>query len=183
MRKAFHRGALMALFSLGASAANAFDALALTVGNGLDDTLIQSGDISTAHVIGADGFIAAEFPKAFRFLNVDQNLINVHIANAQSRKDSTAFDQLNLAAVSALWRWRGNTAFADAGIGLAYLSESRFEEVKMGSKTNFALDFAVGVQWTPTLDISLRYRHYSNGYTQSPNPGLDFLVLQTAFHF
>lgn len=177
------RIALALLLTLIANSAKAFDSLALTVGNGMNDTLIQSGDISTAHIIGVDGFFEAEFPKAIRFLNVDQNYINVHAASAQSRKDAEAYDQLELAAVSALWRWRGETAFADAGIGLAYLSEQRFEEVKMGSKANFVLDFALGVQWSPNLDISLRYRHYSNGYTESPNPGLDFLVLQTAFHF
>ena len=183
MAENFSRAALALLFSVMASSANAFDSLALTIGNGLDDTLIQSGDISTAHIIGVDGFIEAEFPKAIRFLKVDQNFINVHAASAQSRKNAEAYDQLELAAVSALWRWRGETAFADAGIGLAYLSEQRFEEVKMGSKANFVLDFALGVKWSANLDISLRYRHYSNGYTESPNPGLDFLVLQTAFHF
>lgn len=158
-------------------------AVGASIGTGLDDTLIQSGDISAADFAGLDLHIDYAFTDALQLLNVSKTYFNVHLAQARASRD-LANNEIDVFGVSAMWRWQSQSkVFFDAGIGLAYLSEDRFLKVKMGSQENFVLDFALGYQWSTRWDMSLRYRHYSNGYTQSPNPGLDFAVAQISYWF
>ena len=158
-------------------------AIGATFGTGLDDTLIQSGDISAADSVGADLYFEYDFAEALKILNVSKTLFNVHFAQARASA-ALANNEIDVMGVSALWRWQSRSGvFFDAGVGLAYLSEDTFLKVKMGSQENFVLDFALGYQFSSHWDMSLRYRHYSNGYTQSPNPGLDFAVAQVNYWF
>ncbi|MCQ3829627.1 acyloxyacyl hydrolase [Microbulbifer elongatus] len=67
--------------------------------------------------------------------------------------------------------------FGEFGIGAAYLTERSFGAIDLSTNLNFSLHFAGGYTLDNGHTVSLRYSHFSNGYTNSPNPGFDFASL------
>mgnify|MGYP000536633849 CR=1 FL=1 len=67
--------------------------------------------------------------------------------------------------------------FGEVGIGAAYLDERDFADIGLSTNLNFSLHFAAGYTFPGNSVASLRYSHFSNGYTNNPNPGFDFFSL------
>jgi hypothetical protein len=90
----------------------------------------------------------------------------------------------NILEIKPILRWYPNSEarglFGEAGIGAAYLSNQSFGAIDLTTKWNFALHFAAGYRFSNSA-FSLRYSHFSNGYTNTPNPGFDFASLN--WHF
>ncbi len=165
------------------NAASALDAVGLVLGKGLNDQLIQSKNIASTEIVGLDLRWQTDWQQTFAWANVDELHINLQLAHWQGRHLGES-EQMNLLALSALWRWQhADNWFADAGVGVTRLSKDVYEEVTLAGRNQFALDFAVGKQLAERWELSLRYRHYSNGYTARPNPGLDGAVLLLSHRF
>ncbi len=151
-------------------------ATGVVIGKGMDDMLLQSGDIGSTDVLGVDLRWQTDWQSTFDFAAVDAVYLNGQWARWEGEHKGEP-DSLDVLAVTVNWRWQDARWFADAGVGLAHLSDSRHEEVHLSGTEQFALDFAAGYAFGNSAELSLRYRHYSNGYTESPNPGLDVVVL------
>lgn len=163
--------------------AQALDGAGLVLGKGMDDTLIQSGSIASTDIVGIDLRWRIAGEDWFDWAQVDELHVNVQLAHWQGRHLGEQ-EQMDLLAVAALWRWRYPAHwFADASVGATRHSERIYEEVELAGRNQFALDFAVGKQLSERWELSLRYRHYSNGYTARPNPGLDGAVLLLSHRF
>lgn len=171
----------MVALSLLASEVAALDAAGLVFGKGLNDDLIQSGDIASTEIAGVDLRWHTDWADYFSWAEVDQTYVNVQFAHWSGAHLGRRED-MDVAALTALWRWHHDDGwFADAGVGVSRLTDRVYEEVELASRNQFALDFAVGKQLAKNWELSLRYRHYSNGYTKSPNPGLDGAVLLLSY--
>lgn len=168
---------LLCLAWLLVTPAEALDSVGLVFGKGLNDKLIQSGNIASTEIVGLDLQWRTDWQDHFAWANVDSTRVNLQVAHWRG-EHLGAPHELDLIAVSALWRWQhAEHWFGEAGVGVSRLSERVYEEVEMAGRNQFALDFAIGRELSEQWQMSLRYRHYSNGYTQRPNPGLDGVVL------
>lgn len=163
------------------------EALSLSLAKGLDEKLIQSGSIASAGGGGLSLYWAADTHRWFSLFRVDDSRIELHASRLHGEHRGRR-DRLEVLALSSVWRWtldaRGHL-WGEAGVGLAKLSDERFEVVRMAGTDVFALQ--AGLHWT--LDaagnwaLAMRYRHYSNGYTRSPNPGVDYADLALTWRF
>ncbi|GAB2900134.1 acyloxyacyl hydrolase [Microbulbifer echini] len=95
--------------------------------------------------------------------------------------------QQNIIEIKPVLRWYPQNeplgSFAEAGVGASYLSQREFGDIQLSTKVNFALHFALGYRFTSGHTLSLRYSHFSNGYTNVPNPGFDFASINGHFSF
>lgn len=66
--------------------------------------------------------------------------------------------------------WR---PFVEAGIGVAYFSDSFVGDQDLGSRAHFEDRFGVGVDISDTDAIRLRVIHYSNAGLEAPNQGIN----------
>lgn len=165
------------------TASNADEAVGLALGKGLNDVLIQSGDIASTEIIGLDWRHHVDAAAWFDWADVDAVYLNLQLAHWRGDHLSRS-ERMNVLALTALWRWwLPQQWFADAGVGVARHSERLYESVELAGRNQFALDFAIGQTLGPDWEWSLRYRHYSNGYTADPNPGLDGAVLLLSYRF
>lgn len=163
--------------------ASALDAAGLVLGKGLNDALIQSDNIASTEIAGVDLRWRTEAADWFDWAEVDELHINLQLAHWRGDHLGER-EHLNTIALAALWRWQHeNDWFFDASVGAARHSERRYEEVELAGRNQFSLDFAVGRQFAEHWEWSVRYRHYSNGYTARPNPGLDGMVLALSRRF
>ncbi len=163
------------------------EALSLSLAKGLDEKLIQSGSIASAGGAGLSLHWAADTHRWFSLFGVDDSRIELHASRLHGEHRGRR-DRLEVLALSSVWRWSLDAQghlWGEAGVGLARLSDERFEVVRMAGTDVFALQG--GLHWT--LDeagawaLALRYRHYSNGYTRSPNPGVDYADLALTWRF
>lgn len=175
--------ALLGSVLLGPSLALALDAAGLVLGKGLNDALIQSDNIASTEIAGVDLRWRTDAADWFDWAEVDELHVNLQLAHWRGDHLGEC-EHLNTIALAALWRWQHEADwFFDASVGAARHSERRYEEVELAGRNQFSLDFAVGRQFAERWEWSLRYRHYSNGYTARPNPGLDGMVLLLSRRF
>ena len=165
---------------------NTIAATSLTIssGTGLDETLIQSGNISstTANGLLFNTNIANNL-NLFSF-NFDMNL---EIAGYQLKGRHNDLDEeMDIFHIKPKVRWDSESNYhIDVGLGIATISEQKWEEITFSGTTQFALSVGIGLDLgaDDQLSVDLVYNHYSNGYTRSPNPGLDFLTLNIGYKF
>lgn len=107
--------------------------------------------------------------------------------------DSTAGGNKDVAAVEfkPVFRLReatpaGVSPYAEFGIGLALLSDSRIHARKdMGSDYHFASHIGLGLRFGEKgrFELGYRFEHYSNAGIERPNPGIDFHLVRLQYHF
>lgn len=93
----------------------------------------------------------------------------------------------DIAEIKALMRWYPDNSFngyfAEFGLGGAHLSNTEYNDIPLDTNLNFAVQFSGGYRWSNGLMFSLRYSHFSNAFTNEPNPGLDFAGANLHFSF
>ena len=180
--------AILALLLL-TSIANAEQALIVGIGKGMDNTLIQSHPISNVE--------QTELSWAYKLEDVDElaewGLIGhfewwfqagyAHLSGAHFGDKVTN----HIAQIKPILRWYPNAKagqlFYEAGVGVAYLSKKDFKQIHMPTTLNFAVHAAAGWKFSDLMSLSLRYSHFSNGYINTPNPGLDYMSLNLHWAF
>jgi len=78
----------------------------------------------------------------------------------------------------------GKCPFAlEGGFSPTLLSRYRFGGADFGGRLQFTTQ--IGLRWylTDRLAVGLRFQHMSNGGLESPNPGLNFEMLELSYHF
>jgi len=154
-------------------------------GMGMDSTLIQSSSISNANQWEASW--SKKLDKSF---NNDwgawQWWLQAGYIHLQGHQNGMT-EYLNIIEVKPILRWLPGQAqkgfFLEGGLGLSSLSKKQFETIRVQTKGNFTIHFGTGWKWSDQILMSLRYSHFSNGYTHTPNPGLDTLSLNLHWSF
>lgn len=158
--------------------------LYLGVGKGLNDQLIQSGNIASTEALELG--LAGDSDWQPAVLDRMHSRLRLEIAAAHLRGEHRGRENtLNIGLLRPVLRWQmASNYFADLGLGYAHLSSARFEEIRMAGQHNFTLMAGAGWQTDDgRYALGLRYNHFSNGYTASPNPGLDYATLAFSYHF
>ncbi|HEY8569028.1 acyloxyacyl hydrolase [Microbulbifer sp.] len=146
-------------------------------GKGLGNALIQQKSIAGSNMVGANwAYQFYDYPSNHHFQWWAQ------VSYSYMWHDYRGRDQKqNIWEVKPVVRWyprrEAQGFFGEFGIGAAYLDERSFGQIELSTNLNFALHFATGYTLQGGDTLSLRYSHFSNGYTNTPNPGFDFASL------
>ncbi|WP_323844666.1 acyloxyacyl hydrolase [Microbulbifer magnicolonia] len=156
----------------------------VSAGKGLGDALIQQKSIADADMIGLNyAYLFSEFeggPGRWQWwAQGSYSHMRMDYRGEQQRQ--------NIFELKPVLRWYPHKdaqgIFGEFGVGAAYLTNKRFGEIQLTTKPNFALHFAGGYRFRSGYTLSLRYSHFSNAYTNTPNPGFDFASLNGHFNF
>ncbi|WP_237065458.1 acyloxyacyl hydrolase [Microbulbifer guangxiensis] len=155
-----------------------------SAGKGLGDALIQRDSIASAEMAGINFATSfAEFPLTSGLWQwwAQGSYSHLRLDHRGERQKQNVFE------LKPVLRWypraRAEGFFGEAGVGAAYLSDKHFGDIELTTHGNFALHFAAGYRLHSGAVASLRYSHFSNAYTNTPNPGFDFASLNWHFNF
>lgn len=96
-----------------------------------------------------------------------------------------AITELGVTPVFRLQRNDRRGAYAEAGIGVHYLSRTSLGDRRFATQFQFGDHLALGYRFGPrgAYDLAYRYQHLSNGSIKQPNDGIDFHQLRLQYHF
>ena len=156
----------------------------VSAGKGLGDALIQQESISTAKMGGISyAYRFVEYPTATGLWQWWGQVSYSHLwlDHRGDQQDQNIFE------LKPVVRWYpcnlASGLFGEFGVGGAYLTQKNFGDIELTTKPNFALHFAAGYRLDTGNVLSLRYSHFSNAYTNTPNPGFDFASVNWHFNF
>lgn len=146
-------------------------------GKGLGDALIQQKSIASAEMVGSSwSYQFYDYPSSHHI----QWWAQVSYSYMQQEYRNNDQSQ-HIWELKPVMRWYPHREalrwFGEVGIGAAYLEERSFGPIELSTNLNFSLHFAGGYTLQNGQTLSLRYSHFSNGYTNTPNPGFDFASL------
>lgn len=174
--------ALLCSFLL-VSTAQAEQEIIVSAGKGLGDALIQQESISTAKMLGINySYRFKEYPTAAGLWQWWGQASYSYLWLDYRSEDQDE----NILEFKPVVRWYPREPyglFGEFGVGAAYLTQKNFGDIELTTKPNFALHFAAGYRLRSGCALSLRYSHFSNAYTNTPNPGFDFASLNWHFNF
>lgn len=80
--------------------------------------------------------------------------------------------------------------FIDGGVGVSFQTEKNIDKkgksaINMGGHVQFEISAMAGARFGDRLqyEVAAGIIHYSNGYLHDSNEGLDFGVMQLAYHW
>ncbi len=151
--------------------------LILSGGKGLGDALIQQKSIAGSEMVGANwSYQFYDYPSHHHLQWWAQVSYSYmwHDYRGQDQKQ-------HIWELKPVLRWypqrEAQGLFGEVGVGAAYLTERSFGAIDLSTNLNFSLHFAAGYTLDSGNTFSIRYSHFSNGYTNTPNPGFDFASL------
>ena len=158
--------------------------ISFSSGTGLDDTLIQSGNISSTSV---NGFLfETDLVKELTFYNIEFDLSMEFAAYSLKGRHNDLHEEMEIYHIKPKIRWYSDSGYhLDIGLGVSSISEQHWEEINFSGTTLFALSTGIGWYFgeSEQISVDLVYNHYSNGYTRTPNPGIDFMTLNVGYRF
>ena len=168
---------LGALLSLHAHAEKGDQEWIFSAGKGLGSALIQQKSIAGASMLGVNySYQFYDYPSRHRIQWWAQGSYSF-MQNEYRGDDQTQ----HIWELKPVMRWYprpdATSWFGEVGVGAAYLTERSFGPIELSTNLNFSLHFAGGYKAQNGQTFSLRYSHFSNGYTNTPNPGFDFASL------
>jgi len=72
--------------------------------------------------------------------------------------------------------------YIEAGIGLAYISDTIIKGCNMTTNFQFEDRIGMGIR-TEFFDLNARYLHYSNARIKQPNDGIDIIIFTMSYIF
>ena len=166
------------------------DSIGIIAGKGMSDLLIQSGSTAGARVQGfayRNDSIQPTFAPLlaqFDWLEDTSALLDFELYQMTGEHITERYET-NIVALKPTLHWRSSSRvwFAEFGLGVGYLDAKRFEEIETSSHWQFAIHAGVGANLGDSSDwmLAIRYNHFSNGYLDQPNPGLDFITLNLLY--
>lgn len=165
---------ICALFAMPAQAETGDQEWIFSAGKGLGSALIQQKSIASASMLGANySYQFYDYPSRYRIQWWAQASYS-YMQNDYRGRDQTQ----HIWELKPVMRWypgpEATHWFGEVGVGAAYLTERSFGPIELSTNLNFSLHFAGGYTLQNGQTLSLRYSHFSNGYTNTPNPGFDF---------
>ncbi len=114
----------------------------------------------------------------------DATISVLHQGRYQNQEASKNIADVGITPVLRFQRDDRKGVYAEAGIGAHYMS-SIYDNNHRTFSTNFQFGDHIGVGYVfdGGLNIGLKIQHFSNCGIQHPNPGANFVVLQTAHAF
>ncbi|WP_261324361.1 acyloxyacyl hydrolase [Microbulbifer agarilyticus] len=146
-------------------------------GKGISSALIQQRSNAGADMLGANwSYQFYDYPSSHRLQWWAQvSYSHMRINHRGERQKQQIWE------LKPVLRWypqrEAKGLFGEVGVGAAYLTERSFGNIDLSTNLNFSLHFGSGYTLDNGHTLSVRYSHFSNGYTNTPNPGFDFASL------
>lgn len=119
-----------------------------------------------------------------------QPYIEANVAQIRNTKyqDITGQSQsLMDVGLTPVLRWQPDVKkgiFGEIGIGVHYLSRIYDNAGQvMGSRFQFGDHIGIGYKFSNSLEITLKYFHFSNAGIKDPNPAVNFAAIKIAYSF
>lgn len=161
------------------SQAQIFDSYSIEAGKGVHASIYKLG---AQKLIGQDN----------AFLN-KYNLrpyVEFSIASINARRyqdmdgQSKSFTNFGITPVL---RWQQNRdygIYAEIGLGINYMSDYYNNAGKVAStRYQFGDQIGLGYKFSNSVDVSLKFQHYSNAGIKEPNPAINFTTIKLAYSF
>ena len=158
--------------------------ISISTGTGLDDSLIQSGNIGSTSVNGL--LFETVLDNDFIFYDIAFDLSLEFAAFSLKGSHNNLKEEMEIYHIKPKVRWFSESGYhLDIGLGISSITEQHWEEINLSGTTLFALSTGIGWYFGEQnqITVDLVYNHYSNGYTRTPNPGIDFLTLNVGYSF
>lgn len=108
-----------------------------------------------------------------------KSILEVSIDNV---KDSSS--DLSIISTQAIIEFKlNNKLFSEVGGGIAYFSDTKFEDRRFGINFQFKASLGLLYKYSDNISSSLRYIHYSNAYLDEHNNGLNIAMLSFVYKF
>ena len=167
--------------------AQASDQFSLIGGVGMNDALIQSKDIRSTTVLGLA--FQKDLNKQWRLpiLGNGHFYLSGEYYHLEGSDEGIDYE-LNIIAFKPLARFywdedKQGSWFYEAAFGLSYFDEKNYEGIRLSTDLQFSMHGGIGWHISDNSELIMRYNHFSNGYTRSPNHGLDFFSIAYTFGF
>jgi len=167
---------IASLFWLSTGISFAADGLLLSYGTGMGDQLIQAKSITGTEQTSLGLYWRSESrPPIFSSAQLEYEFYLSQLKHAQTLHIAAfrpVFNFWHRNADGPNWYWQ-------FGIGISYFDGKQLDPVELSTQGQFATIFGLGMPLDTAEKhrLTLRYNHYSNGYTKNPNHGLDTLSL------
>ncbi len=156
----------------------AIDGVMLSYGQGMTDALIQYKDISGAQQYSLGLFWDTDYTFQHDLLGHAELSVEAYWSKISKQQTMKV---LALRPVLTFWESQQKTRiwYWQAGLGVSYFDNKHLDPIEFSSNAQFAMIFGIGMPLDKAKQhqLTLRYNHYSNGYTSRPNQGLDTLTL------
>lgn len=138
--------------------------------------------LAAQKMIGTDySFLANNHLYPYLELSVG-NIRNTRYQNIQGQSQSIVD-----VGITPVLRWQQNVKngiFGEIGIGAHYLSRTYDNAGKvMGSRFQFSDHVGIGYKFSNSLEVTLKYMHYSNAGIRQPNPAINYTAVKLAYSF
>ncbi|MCW8876741.1 MAG: acyloxyacyl hydrolase [Kangiellaceae bacterium] len=156
----------------------AIDGALISFGTGMDNSLIQSKSSSgsgqssfgffwnseTNFEHGLFGYGELEYEFYYSQVSEDQEINIIAFRPVLNFWESTAKERN--------WYWQ-------FGVGISYFDSKILPPIELSTNGQFATILGIGMPLDKGQQhrLTLRYNHYSNGYLETPNQGLDTISL------
>jgi hypothetical protein len=171
--------ALFVSFIPFSASAQVFDSYSLELGRGTDATMYK---------VGAQKFLGQN--NAFLNDYALRPYVELSVAALRERKyqnmpgHSRTVTDFGLTPVL---RWQPNVMqgfFLEGGVGLNYMTD-RYNNAGKAASTKFQFGDHVGVGYTfnNSLELTVKYQHFSNASIKQPNPAINFISVKVAYAF
>lgn len=169
--------------------ADAKDSVSIGLGLGLSDALIQSQNIQSTKVIGIGWRRGTDLFWQHGLFGYGELSIDTEWRHLRGEHENET-DSLDIYAIKPVLRFYQDEAkqsnlFYEAALGIAYFTRKNYENIRLSTDTQFAMHFALGwhINASRSLQLVVGYHHYSNGYLDQPNQGLDFVLTTLQYQF
>lgn len=89
--------------------------------------------------------------------------------------------------ITPVLRWQPGKdygAYAEIGVGFNYMSDYYNNDGKIAStRYQFGDHIGLGYKFSNSLDVTVKYQHYSNAGLKKPNPAINFTSVKLAWSF
>ena len=115
--------------------------------------------------------------------------LSYELSVAQLVRAGPPDDEVSVLRAGVVWRrhpaFVGDDQFLEYGVGWAVRSESLVNGNKMGGSHFLSLQVTIGRHFGPDRRrrVALRWQHTSNAGTDTPNPGINLLLLEFGVRF
>ena len=150
-------------------------------------TIVANDPGGSGSVELAFGFRPAEQPPTpwVRSLGT----LSYELAVGQILRAGPPDDKVSVLRAGVVWRrhpsFVGKKQFLEWGVGWAVRSESRINGYEMGGSHFLSLQITIGRHFgqNQRRRVALRWQHTSNAGTDTPNPGINLLLLEFGYRF
>lgn len=166
-------------FITAAAQAQIFDSYSAEIGRGNNASLYK---------LGAQKLFAQDNAFLNKYYLRPYVELSVARLNARRYQDTAGRSKsITDVGLTPVLRWQKNVnegIFGEIGVGLNYMSDYYNNGGKVAStRFQFGDHIGIGYKFSNSMEISLKFQHFSNAGIKQPDPAINFTTVKVAYAF